>query len=376
MKKTRLMNRKWKIPPANKSALSTPGQLAKRLQTLVGRSFPLTRKSRTDGSNLRKLVAATLEDHPLPEAASARDFEIVPPGRKGVPKILREFIDTYIVTTGDVYNLQVWNRIPTSDSIQVHYLDGGHLSAKDVRFVLVPVDPVTERITSIVILTPEYIEARFGRFGKLTTKQQLIIGDRYRNEILSRKRPVMVGVDTIAVNPLVTDNYESPVDSIRDLPQPGRLFSLQLIAERASRQLLRITVPPDATKNRGQFLERLVARILGYDVDSGFLSGGYPDLAHQLLEVKIQDSPTVDLGRYSPQFEEPVPEMQDFTTRDVRYLIALTNPSTHTIDGLTVLAGGDLGKHFTYIADKSEKCQRSIPMDFFKSLTGESVFNP
>ena len=370
------MNKKWKIPPANKAALSTPLQLATKLKTLIGRSFPLTRKSRTDGSNLRKLVAATLENHQLPEPASAHDFEIVPPGRKGVPKILREFIDTYIVTTGDVYNLQVWNRIPTSDSVQVRYFDGGHLSAKDVRFVLVPVDPVSETISSIVILTSEYIEARFGRFGKLTTKQQLIVGDRQRNDILSRRPPVFVGLDTSTLDPLVTDNHVSPFDSIHDLPRSGRLFSLRLIAERISRQLLGITIPPGATKNRGQMLERLVARALGYDIESGFLSGGYPDIANQLLEVKIQDSPTVDLGRYSPQFEEPVPEMQDITTRDVRYLLALTNPFTHTIDGLIFLAGGDLGKHFTYVADKSEKCQRSIPMDFFKRLKGKSVFNP
>jgi len=220
------MNKTWNIPPANKSALSTPAQLATRLQTLIGRSFPLTRKPRTDGSNLRKLVAATLQKYPLPEPASEHGYEVAP---KGVPKILREFIDTYIVTSGDVYNLQVWNRIPTSDSVHVRYFEGGHLSAKDVRFVLVPVDPVSETITSIVILTSEYIEARFGRFGKLTSKQQLIVGARQRNEILTRRLPVFVGVDTSTLDPLLTDNHVSPFDSIHDLPRSGRLFSLRLI---------------------------------------------------------------------------------------------------------------------------------------------------
>lgn len=377
MKKVRLMNRKWKIPPANRSALSSPAQLATRLQALIGRSFPLTRISRTDGSNLRKLVAATLENHSLPKPASAHDFEIIPPRRKGVPKILREFIDTYIVTTGDVYNLQVWNRNPASESVQVQFSDGSHLSAKDVRFVLVPIDPETERITSIVILTSEYIETRFGRFGKPTIKQQLLVAGSLRDYIVSMRPPVFVGDDTSRVNPMVTDDYASPSEVIRDSPQCGRLFSLKLIAERTSRKLLGKMVPPDVTKNRGQNLERLVDQVLGYNVDSGILSGGYPDIANQLLEVKIQDSQTVDLGRFSPQFEEPVPEMQnDFTTRDVRYLMALTDPTEHTIDGLILLAGEDLGKHFTYVADDSFKCQRSIPMDFFKSLNGKSVFNP
>ncbi len=370
------MNKKWKIPPANKSALSKPAQLATRLRILIGRDFSLTGQPRTYGSNLRKLVAETLEHYPLPEPASAQDFEIVPPRRKGVPKILREFIDTYIVTTGDVYNLQVWNRYPASDSVQVQYLDGGHLSAKDVRFVLVRIDPVTETIRCIVVLTSDYIEARFGRFGKPTIKQQLIVSGRQRDHILSRRSPILMGVDTTRIDPLVTDSFASQYGYIHDLPGQGTLLSLRLIAKLTTRHLLRSRIPPDATKNRGQMLERLVAKILGYDVDSGFLSGGYPDIRNQLLEVKIQDTGTVDLGRYSPQFEEPVPEIPEFTTRDVRYLIALTNPTRHTIDGLIFLAGDELGKHFTYVADDSYKCQRAISMDFFDAYNGQSVFNP
>ena len=41
------------------------------------------------------------------------------PKQKGVPSFLREYIDTYIITTGNSYNLQVWNRNPNSASVQV-----------------------------------------------------------------------------------------------------------------------------------------------------------------------------------------------------------------------------------------------------------------
>ena len=51
-----------------------------------------------------------------------------------MPRILLEYVDTYIVTTGDTYNLQVWNRNPASDSIQVEYNSGETLSSRDVRF--------------------------------------------------------------------------------------------------------------------------------------------------------------------------------------------------------------------------------------------------
>lgn len=370
------MNRKWGIPPANKLALSTPTQLATRLQTLIGREFPLIRISRTDGANLRKLIAATLISHPLPEPAKSQNYEIVPPRKKGVPKILREFIDTYIVTTGNSYNLQVWNRNPSSESVQVRYSNGSILSARDVRFVFVPVDPITKLIQSVIVLSPDYIEAKFGPFGKPTIKHQLIVPGTARDAILSLNPPVFVGTDTHGVEALATSSYAMPTASMHDAPQAGKVFGIALVAETVSKHLLDMTIPPGATKNRGQALEKVVARLLGYTELEALLAGGYPDILNQLLEVKIQDSPTVDLGLYSPQFEEILPAVPQVTTRDIRYLIALMDADVSGIAGLIICAGADLGKHFTYVAEESYKCQRSIPMDFFKSLKGKSVFNP
>ena len=376
MKKARLMKKEWKIPPANKSALSTPTQLATRLQKLIGQRFPLTRKSRTDGANLRKLVAATLENYPLPEPASSHDFEIVPPGRKGVPKLVREFIDSYIVTTGKKYNLQVWNRIPASESVQVQYSDGGVLSAKDVRYVFVPVDPRTELIQSVVILSPDYIQATFGSFGKPTKKHQLIIPSSVRQGILSQEPPVFLRSDTNRVSAMVTSSYVKPTSSIHDPPEAGMILGNELVSEMLSQHLLGLIIPPGATKNRGQTLEKIVAQLLGYTVADELLAGGYPDIMNQLLEVKIQDSATVDLGLYSPQFEEMLPKVPTVTTRDVRYLIALMDSDASRIAGLIICSGDALGQHFTYVTDESYKCQRSIPMEFFWSLKGKSVFNP
>ena len=104
--------------------------------------------------------------------------------------------------------------------------------------------------------------------------------------------------------------------------------------------------------------------------------GGYPDIRHQALEVKVQDAATVDLGRYSPQFDEPVEGCLGFTTHEVRYLIALTDAKTGICRGAIVCPGRHLGEHFVYVADKSYKCQRSIPMAFFDRFDGQAVFNP
>lgn len=129
-----------------------------------------------------------------------------------------------------------------------------------------------------------------------------------------------------------------------------------------------------STKQRGQQLERMVAYQLGYSGKQDGLEGGYPDIRNQMLEVKVQDSPTIDLGRYSPQFEEQIND--NFTTRTIRYLIALTNAMDGAIAGLIMCPGEELGKSFTYVAEKSFKCQRSIPMGFFEEFKGQVVFNP
>ena len=71
-----------KVPPNSKSVMSSPKNLAERLQKLIGAEFTLTGKPRTDGSNFRKLVTEHLLKEYIPEPAEK--YEIVPPKQKGV----------------------------------------------------------------------------------------------------------------------------------------------------------------------------------------------------------------------------------------------------------------------------------------------------
>jgi len=64
------------------------------------------------------------------------------------------------------------------------------------------------------------------------------------------------------------------------------------------------------------------------------------------------------------------------TTFDIRYLIALTNPDTEIIEGIILSPGERLGDVFSYVSDKSYKCQRSIPMSFFERYKDQVVINP
>lgn len=50
------------------------------------------------------------------------------------------------------------------------------------------------------------------------------------------------------------------------------------------------------------------------------------------------------------------------------------NKETNEVEGFILVPGKSLGEHFSYVADKNFKCQRSIPMSFFDSYKGQSVF--
>jgi hypothetical protein len=371
------MNKDFKIPPKSVKMMTDSESLALSFIELVGKPFILTGKTRTDGSNIRKLVASVLETHKLPELADASQYEIVPPKGKGVPRIVREFIDTYIVTSGTSYNLQVWNRIPAAESLLIKYDSGESLKCNDVRFVFIRIDIVKSLIASVVILTPSYIEQMFGKFGKPTIKHQLLISGKVRKIIYESVDKILSFPDTKKLSYHIRYDDQAPKSGMIEEPDIKHLFSIALLKKLVAEKLIGYKLNAAATKNRGQALEKKVLELLGYELkETDFLYGSFPDIRNQLLEVKVQDSPTVDLGKFSPEKEEIVIEDSKLTTFDVRYLIALTNPKTEIIEGIILAPGEKLGELFSYVSAESFKCQRAIPMAFFDNFYGKSVFNP
>ena len=66
--------------------------------------------------------------------------------------------------------------------------------------------------------------------------------------------------------------------------------------------------------------------------------GTYPDIANQLLEIKLQTSPTIDLGLHSPEDGASIVKIGNttFNSEDVRYVIfdGSVNGSHITLDRL------------------------------------------
>lgn len=356
------------LPPQSLNEVLTLSDLQELLSPLVGTTFALTGKIKTDGSRFRKVVSDLILNRGI-TLAQSEEFDYVPPKKKGVPRILAQLLDTYLVTSGDDYNLQIWNRIPNSDNMLVRYKNGDCIRCKDIRLVLAKINTDNNCIEAIIITTPSYIKSHYGKFGKPTVKSQLLISDILRQKIIQHPEYIE-SKDTLAIQQNSLAEYQLPAEPLSHFPA-GKILPITILKERLI-ALLGQKVDAADTKTRGQKLERMVANALGY-ADTDNLVGGYPDVPNQLLEIKIQDAQTVDLGKYSPAFEREIEELPAFTSKDVRYFIALTNPQTNIIDGFVLTCGAELGNYFTFVASESYKCQRSISGDLFNANSGKCV---
>jgi hypothetical protein len=366
-----MIEEEFKVPPKSPKGVLSSAELTRRLGKIVGTSIRLTGKTRTDGAAIRKIVAQCLYSQGLSAPARVGTYHIIPPRGKGIPRLLRELIDTYVVTSGNSYNLQVWNRLPNSRMPLIEYSDGKTIKSNDIRLVFVKVDLRKNIIESVVVLTPQYIERHFGPFGIPTIKHQFIISEQKRQEIY-KNGGMLIGSDSYPCR----QRYVLPFEGINRFPKAkSDVFGIEVLKRRLVPGLIGKKFTQSDTKSRGQALERKVAELLGYKVERR-LVGQFPDLPNQLLEVKIQDSPTIDLGKYTPESRLLVCRQPEITTQDIRYLIVLTHAKTNMVKGVVLLSGMDIESHFTYISASSYKCQRAIKMDFFNKYARKCVFNP
>lgn len=109
-------------------------------------------------------------------------------------------------------------------------------------------------------MTPDYIENRFGKFGKPTMKQQLIISNKKREDIIREGGMVMADSDLPKELLACDDEIISEDISIKD--EPNKVLPIdELITDKLVGEKLDVLL---STKQRGQQLERMVAYQLGY----------------------------------------------------------------------------------------------------------------
>lgn len=267
---------------------------------------------------------------------------------KTQPRFPGQLFDTYVQKAD---NLQVWNE---------------ELSPSR-RYVIIRVgDKGT--ITRVKVVTGEEL-ALLDTTGTLTQKYQArVIPGTADAELISEH-------DTARLQPFVDRRadlaaHASPIDH----PTAGLLLPIDEIFHRL-RPLVGQSFRDaghDQERNRGAALHELVCRQLGY---ADFRDDGrFPDVRQQLLEVKLQTSPTIDLGLVCPDSEAvlDVPQLSGEQVRhcDVRYAIfyARTDGATVSLTHFFLTTGQRFFSRFPQFQGKvlNKKLQIPLPSDFFR----------
>lgn len=190
-----------------------------------------------------------------------------------------------------------------------------------------------------------------------------------------------------------TDSFEIPSvknDFIKtfsgyspsDFPQEKTLLPISVLHQRlqsliGSRILY---LGPLQERNRGGELHKLVCKSLGYEIFKD--DGQFPDIKHQLLEIKLQTSPTVDLGLILPgsdlSLDMPKFNGSNLKMKDVRYAIFYgflipvmhdTEPLEHLIEitDIYLVNGENFFTHFKKFEGNeiNAKLQIPLPNDFW-----------
>ena len=245
--------------------------------------------------------------------------------RRTQPRFPGQNFDTHVQKAN---NLQIWNE-------EVAPLR---------RYVLVRVSD-DQRVTRVKVVTGEMI-AKLDRTGTLTTKYQA------RSRITVEKSHLVSVADTA--------KFEKA--------RGGGILRIRELYRRL-RALVGTTIHNpgiDQERNRGAGLHEAICKLLK---ESWSESGQFPDIPEQLLEVKLQTGPTIDLGLVSPDSTADVAVLPAFRHCDVRYCLVYGTivPTGVRLDHVILTTGADFFKFFQMFAGKirNAKLQIPLPADFF-----------
>lgn len=267
--------------------------------------------------------------------------------RKTQPRFPGQDLDVYVQSSN---NLQIWNEEISPER----------------RYALIR--PNAEGIVERVRVVRGVDIARFDTTGTFTSKYQARMLSTQGSQLLSPK-------DATKIVELVSDSPDLTGVRPVDLPSRGCIYSIEEIY----RRLLSIVgteyaIPRGySDRIRGEVIHKDVCRALGYSSFSD--DGTFPDVKNQILEVKAQTSPTIDLGLHSPATDVVILESEHLVIHasDVRYAIfgcsTLQNSTTFRVDSLYLVTGEDFEAHFPLFKGKvrNKKIQLPLPQDFFQA---------
>lgn len=264
--------------------------------------------------------------------------------KKTQPRFPSQNLDVFVQKSN---NLQIWNEEVDPDR----------------RYALIRLDD-NDVVTGVRVLTGEAI-AELDTTGTLTTKYQAA-----RRAMSSESR---------LVSPRDTPRFISELGPSRSIP-PQALHNLSPVARPRRGMVLDVAALFDRLqllvgrefddpgivneRGRGVVLQRLVCEALGLGAYAD--AGQFPDVLCQVLEVKLQLSPTIDLGLVTPDSTNAAQEAGHAIRHcDARYAVFYATRISGAgvrIDAVVVATGADFFTEFRRFEGKVQNAKLQIPL--------------
>lgn len=301
------------------------------------------------GLGLKNLPLRTRSKIVKSKVCSILGYPIPTCFKKVRPRFTGQNLDIYIQKAN---NLQIWN-----DEID-----------KERRYAILKVSS-SDIIEAVKVVTGVELAA-LDTTGTLTQKYQarLITGSA-KAELISTfdTKPILT---SLRLSALPREMTVSPIAP----PAPDSLLPIAIIYEQLKR-LVGFSFPDsgfDQERKRGTELHKIVCKSLGYKEYKE--TGQFPDITNQLLEVKLQMSPTIDLGLICPNSKEPLSlRISGNKVRhcDVRYALfsGKTEGGKVTLTNVYLTTGEDFFSRFRQFQGKviNKKIQMPLPSNFFRT---------
>lgn len=270
-----------------------------------------------------------------------------------VPKSFKRVHPRFLCQNFDKYaqqstNLQIWNEeiSPTR------------------RYCLIILD--NDKIVINVVVMSGCTLQKFDTTGKLTTKYQAnLINNNLSSTLLSRD-------DTKDLKSHFGNYNNHHSTDPGDFPKVNEVMGIEEVYDRLSSLLGTSYKVTGNERKDGNLLQSLVYKKLNYSKYNE--NGQLPDLMNQLIEVKRQTSPTIDLGLFKPNDSDilNIPAINGYSpkVKDIRYAIFYCDVDDEnkrmTINKLLVVTGTDFFCHF-HLFD-GNKQNKKIQMHLNKDL--------
>jgi len=270
--------------------------------------------------------------------------------KKTQPRFPSPNFDLYVQKSD---NLQVWNQ-----EVDLHR-----------RYVILGLGH-TDTITAARVLSGQEL-ALLDTTKTLTSKFQAKRIDPSAGSKLVQSRDTDVFLRTMMPCETLPEYLHGRLSPVA-LPLPSAVLTIAAIYDLLRGLVGATIVDPGITQERlrGVALQRAVCKILGLGPYAD--AGQFPDVLCQALEVKLQLSPTVDLGLVAP--DQPVEAAElahGLRYCDARYAVVYgerVNPTALRINSIVVSTGLGFFDEFRRFEGnvQNRKLQIRLPIDFFR----------